>query len=391
VGAHQAHLLPGVNAISSPIACAECHVVPTDLAHVGPTATTPAAVTWGSLASANGASPALAPPPPGSSSVSCSNVYCHSGGPGLRIGGGTLTSPTWNPPSAVTCGSCHALPGGSVDTSSWHPAVALGADCGLCHAGYTRVSVNQAVHVNGQRDVIAPGLQVNCTACHGDPTRSLPPGTPEVVKAAPPVDRTGSSSTSAPGVGAHQSHLVPGASAISLPVACSECHVVPTSLVHVGPAPTTPATLDWGPLASAKGATPSFDSTAVTCSNYCHGQTLPAGGGSNTQPKWTTVNGSQAACGTCHAQPPDTGQHLLHTTTYTLRVSCGVCHPGGYSPGVVGFTAVPLHVNGQVNMNPNGFTDWDPVSSSAAGWRGTATGCHGGTRYWFPGSGGNCR
>ena len=34
----------------------------------------------------------------------------------------------------------------------------------------------------------------NCAACHGDSTRVLPPGTPELAKAAPPVDRNGGTS-----------------------------------------------------------------------------------------------------------------------------------------------------------------------------------------------------
>jgi predicted CxxxxCH...CXXCH cytochrome family protein len=384
VGAHQKHLLPGASALSRPTACSECHVVPTDLAHVGPTATSPASVNWGSLASANGATPVLAPPAPGGASFTCSNVYCHGGGPGLPLGGGTLTSPTWNPPSAVTCGTCHALPGGPIDTSAWHPAVALGADCGLCHTGYTRVSVNLEVHVNGLPDVRIPDPAASCTTCHGDANRVLPSGAPVVVQAAPPVDRHGSSDTRQVGVGAHQSHLLPGASALSDPIACSECHVVPTNLLHVGPTPTTPASLDWGSLASASGATPSFDSTAVTCANYCHGQTLGAGG-SNTRPVWTKVDGTQATCGTCHASPPSDLPHILHAAPTQWNFPCSKCHPAGYSIGSVGPDAVPLHVNGVRNMNDSTLPGWNPATVGPNDWTGTSVGCHGGVRYWKAG------
>lgn len=390
VGAHQRHLLPGIDAISGPVACGECHVVPSDLAHVGPFASTPATVTWGALASANGATPALVPPPPGSTSFTCSNVYCHGGGPGLPLGGGTLTSPTWNPPSVVTCGACHALPGGTTDTSAWHPAIAAGSDCGLCHSGYTRVSVNPLVHVNGIVDVSPPGLSTSCAACHGDPTRVLPPGTSADVMAAPPVDRTGSSDTRRVGVGAHQAHLLPGASAISEPVACTECHVVPTNLVHVGPGPTTPATLDWGPLATANGATASFDPSSVTCTNYCHGQTLAAGG-TLVRPVWTRVDGTQAACGTCHASPPPDQPHILHASPTAWNFPCSLCHPPGYAVGGVGPAAAPFHVNGERDVSTVTLPDWSPTAPGPNGWTGTSiVGCHGGTRYWnsgFPNTG----
>ena len=299
----------------------------------------------------------------------------------LPLGGGTLTSPTWNPPSAVTCGACHALPGGTIDTSGWHPAIAAGSDCGLCHAGYTRVSVNPLVHVNGIVDVSPPGLSTSCAACHGDPNRALPPGTSADVMAAPPVDRTGSSDTRRVGVGAHQAHLLPGAGAISEPVACTECHVVPTTLVHVGPGPTTPATLDWGRLATANGATASFDPPSVTCTNYCHGQTLPAGG-TLVRPVWTKVDGTQAACGTCHASPPADASHHFHAAPTELGLACSQCHPPGYAIDAVGPEAVPLHVNGVKNVNTFTLPDWNPSSPGPNGWVGTSVGCHGGQRYW---------
>jgi predicted CxxxxCH...CXXCH cytochrome family protein len=388
VGAHQGHVLPGANALALPISCDQCHVVPTDLSHVGPLATTPATVIWGSLASANGATPAIAPAAPGSATVTCSNVYCHGGGPGLPLGGGTLTNPSWNPPSAVACGSCHALPGGAVDTSSWHPAVATGADCGLCHTGYTRAFVNLTAHVNGLVDVSSPTITTSCSACHGDSSRAVPAGE-ELLQAAPPVDRHGSSDTKQVGVGAHQAHLMPGASAIANPIACTECHVVPTDLLHVGPGPNTPATLNWGPLATTGGVDPTFDQVKATCTNYCHGALQT--GGSNTSPIWNVVNGTQARCGTCHGNPPTSGVHVQHASPDFYGVSCGVCHPTGYAYGVVGPAAVDVHVNGSVNMNPAGFGNWSGTAAGPSGWKGTATGCHGGTRYWYPGSVPTCQ
>ena len=405
VGAHQRHLLPAGDPLSLPasgplslpIACSACHVVPTDLAHVGPTATSIATVTFAGLASANGAVPVLVLPPPGGSAITCSNTYCHGGGPGLPLGGGTLTTPSWNPPSEITCGSCHALPGGAIDTGTWHPAITTGADCGLCHQGYSRATVNPTLHVNGLPDVRAPFLSADCTACHGDPNRVVPTGMDALVKAAPPVDRFGSSDTRQVGVGAHQAHLLPGASAISEPIDCTECHVVPSpaSLLHVGPAFTTPATLDWGPLATANGAQASFDRTASTCANYCHGATLT--GGTRTAPDWTKVDGTQARCGACHGDPPTTGSHQMHALPNWFAVSCGTCHPAGYGLGAVGPDALPFHVNGVSDMNrapapgaPD-FSNWNPSAPGPNGYTGTATGCHGGTRYWTPGTSPSCQ
>jgi predicted CxxxxCH...CXXCH cytochrome family protein len=50
-----------------------------------------------------------------------------------------------------------------------------------------------------------------------------------------------------------------------------------------------------------------------SCSNYCHGQTLGSSGGTNTAPVWTTADGTQAACHTCHAT----------TQLQTMRISKG--------------------------------------------------------------------
>ncbi len=365
-GAHTVHL-EGTS-LAPPIDCGQCHDARFQV------------TLRGDLAAANGAQGTY-----DASTRTCSNVYCHAGGPALPLGGGVVPSPVWNPPSTVTCGGCHATPGGAVPTTDWHPAVAPGVACALCHPGYTSTSVDRTVHVNGVVNLTVADLATNCAACHGDATRVLPPGTPAVVKAAPPVDRTGGTATTLPGVGAHQAHLLPGASALSLPIACSECHTVPTDLAHVGPTATTPATLAWGPLASAGSATPSYDAASATCTNYCHGQTLRQGGGTNTRPVWTRVDGSQAACGSCHGSPPADDPHYLHAQPSQRNIACGVCHPAGYAIDAVGPEAVPLHVNGVRNVNTTTLSDWNPAAPGPNGWTGTATGCHGGTRYWNAG------
>ena len=359
-GAHTIHL---TGTIAEPIDCFQCHNSQFQV------------TLEGSLASANGAQGTF-----NATAQTCSNVYCHAGGPLLLIGGGTVPLPVWNPPSAITCGGCHSAPGAGAPTP-WHPAVATGVQCAICHPGFTNTTVNVPLHVNGVANLTVPSMTTSCSACHGDASRVLPPGTPAVVQASPPVDRTGSSDTREAGVGAHQAHLLPGAGAISNPIACGECHVVPTDLSHVGPDVTTPAKLAWGPLARANGTSASFDPASATCANYCHGATLV--GGTRTQPIWTKVDGTQAACGTCHGDPPSSGQHGLHTSSvWAVPVSCGVCHPTGYAKGVVLPAVVPLHVNGLLNMNPAGFANWNPAAAGPGNLRGTATGCHGGTYYW---------
>jgi predicted CxxxxCH...CXXCH cytochrome family protein len=360
-GAHTIHLTG--TTLAKPIACEQCHNAQFQVTLAG------------DLAAANGAQGTFNP-----TTKTCSNVYCHDGGPQLEIGGGTVPVPVWNPPSTIVCGGCHALPGGETPTP-WHPLVATNVECGLCHLGYSRTSVVVDTHVNGVVNVRFDIDTDYCAACHGEATRKLPAGTPTVVQAAPPVDRSGSSDTSRVGVGAHQSHLLPGAGAISSPIACQECHVVPTDLEHVGPTSTTPASLAWGPLASSGSAAPSYDVASATCTNYCHGQTLN-GGGTLTRPVWTQVDGTQAACGTCHASPPSDTSHYLHASGKVLLIACSFCHPPGYTADAVNREAAPLHVNGVKNMNPGNYGDWNPAATNPNGWTGTATGCHGGTRYW---------
>jgi len=359
-GAHTIHL---TGTIAEPLVCSQCHNAQFEVTLAGP------------LATANGAQGTFQ-----AATQTCSNVYCHAGGPQLEIGGGTVPLPVWNPPSTIVCGGCHASPGAGTPTP-WHPAVAPAVACALCHPGYTNSTVNVPLHVNGVANLTVSDLATNCAACHGDASRKLPPGTPTVVRVAPPVDRSGSSDTSRVGVGAHQAHLLPGAGAISNPIACQECHVVPTDLTHVGPTSTTPASLAWGPLASTGSATPSFDQATATCTNYCHGQTLH-GGGTLTRPVWTLVNGTQAACGTCHGSPPSDSSHLLHAAGASFTVPCAFCHAPGYTRDSVNREAAPLHVNGVKNMNPGNYGDWNPAAKNPNGWTGTATGCHGGTRYW---------
>jgi predicted CxxxxCH...CXXCH cytochrome family protein len=316
VGAHQAHVAGGP--LTAPIACASCHVVPpsTDNHPLG--VNDADKVTFSGLATSDSASPTWNPV-----TASCSATYCH--GSTLNAGG-TSHAPTWTKVDGTqaACGTCHSIPPppetGHVQSTS----------CGSCHTGYTSTSVNVATHVNGVVDVNG----MTCTSCHGDANRAAAAGADAKVKAAPPMSTRGETATTARGVGAHQSHVNPPAGALTAPLACSECHVVPDHIPHSNGV----VDIKFGAKASSDGAAPAWN--GATCSNvYCHGSTLNAGG-TNHQPTWTKVDGTQAACGSCHSipPPPETG-HVQST-------ACGSCHTGYTSTSV----NPALHVNGTVDV-----------------------------------------
>ncbi len=335
VGAHQSHLTDG--ALRTAVACGECHVVPGDLSHVDGVAD----VAFGALATANGAQPAWSP-----SSASCSTVYCH----GATLPGGSNTQPTWTrvDGTQAACGTCHGAPPPSPHPSS--------TQCSLCHPGTVKpdgtIDVAGGLHIDGKLEVSVG----SCTACHGDPSRS------GLVAAAPPRGPQGETSTTTLAVGAHQSHLTDGP--LRPAIACGECHVVPGDLSHIDGV----ADVAFGALATAGGASPAWSPSSASCSTvYCHGATLA--GGSNTQPVWTRVDGTQAACGTCHGVPPGTGRHGTHVSR---GVACGSCHPG-YSSSAVNAS---LHVNGTIDVG-NRVTSWNPST-------GACVGCHG-SANWYGG------
>ncbi len=287
VGAHTAHVQAG--ALAGAFACTACHPDPRSgsthldgkvelaldgFAHDG--------------LPGNGATPDF-----DKIAGTCSSVYCHGA---FRNGNGG-NAPVWNRvgQGQAACGSCHGAP-----PPPPHPGA---TDCGRCHEGYTATSVNPVTHVNGKLDVVG----LSCTSCHGDPSRPKN-------AAAPPLGTHGEASTSDRAVGAHQAHLA-GAT-LGTPVSCDDCHTVPTSLAHANGT----VDLTFGALATAGGTFPASWNGA-TCSTYCHGATLQAGG-SNTAPAWTGGS-SQAVCGACHAVPPPS-PHPAVSSDLTL---CAACHP----------------------------------------------------------------
>lgn len=193
-----------------------------------------------------------------------------------------------------------------------------------------------------ERTTLGDGLpdKTDCSSCHGRPADP-----------APPVALNGASSTTDLGVGAHQAHLVAGK--VSGPVACTECHTVPTDVLNHPDPLGRPAPVTFGPRASLSGAAPTWNRNAAACSNtYCHGSTLPESS-SRKAPVWTKVDGSQRSCTACHGNPPG-GSHPANG-------KCELCHGAVVSAGGV-IKSLSLHVNGKVDfgdagVHPARYTD----------------------------------
>jgi predicted CxxxxCH...CXXCH cytochrome family protein len=216
--------------------------------------------------------------------------------------------------------------------------------CQSCHGadltgGDARVSCQECHSFQ-----IAADGTTTCTSCHGS-AQSI----------APPRDVDGETGISAPGVGAHRGHLF-GLAAISAPIPCSTCHVVPAEVGSPGHLSNTlPPQVTFSGLAVADGATPSWDPDALTCSStYCHG----GGAGLSTDtafqqrtPVWN-LGGSQAFCGSCHGLPPSP-KH-----PHVTFPDCARCHPDTVTPdGIIIVSGPPgaqtsFHINGKVDVTP---------------------------------------
>lgn len=314
VGAHQAHLSGGAN--SRPLECKECHVVPgkvEDPTHVDGL---PAEVMFTGIARASHHEPEW-----DESQATCGGTFCHSPSPGER-----RNSPRWNQEKPLTCSSCHGLP-----PALPHPQ---SENCASCHgaivASDNRTIIDKNRHVNGVVDV---SVENSCTNCHGG------------ANPAPPLDTSGNSTATASGVGAHQTHV--RGTERSRAVPCRECHWVPQKVLDSGHLDSAlPAELSFSGVALAQGAKPEY--TSGTCqSTSCHGAVFPDGyptGGMNTAPTWTRVDGTEAACGSCHGLPPP-APHPAPSPGYP----CHSCHADLAADDVT-FTHPELHVDGIVTF-----------------------------------------
>lgn len=303
VGAHTAHLSGG--AISKPVACTTCHVVPDRLA---------------TLRHPNGGRAEVTLTVDGgqydAQSTTCA-VSCHG-----RFDGGA--SPAWTTTGPLACDGCHGAP-----PPAPHPPV---ANCALCHPNATgplgRQVASRDLHVDG---VVQAQVPTACDGCHGSGGQ-----------AAPPRDAQGNTDPSARGVGAHRSHVV--GRGLARVVQCEECHVVPATV-------SAPAHLDGvaqvrfsGAVAFANFTVPRYDAATLTCASAaCHdiaNWTTTPGGGQHTRPVWNQVDGGQATCGSCHGAPPP----LPHVQ----RTDCEACHTNATAQRT--FRRPELHVNGVVEF-----------------------------------------
>jgi predicted CxxxxCH...CXXCH cytochrome family protein len=183
-----------------------------------------------------------------------------------------------------------------------------------------------------ERIPLADGLpdKLGCSSCHGGSDN-----------AAPPQAVNGDTGTETIAVGAHQPHML--GSSIAGPVACSECHIVPTIMNgtdHPDPLGRV-APVVFGVLGRKEPAAPVWDRNVKTCTNtYCHGSTL-RGGKERPAPVWTRVDGSQVMCDSCHGNPPG--------DTHPNDDKCEACHGEVVSAGGV-IKNPPLHVDGIVQV-----------------------------------------
>jgi predicted CxxxxCH...CXXCH cytochrome family protein len=172
------------------------------------------------------------------------------------------------------------------------------------------------------------------------------------------VDLLGRSDPSLKTVGAHRSHLE-ALHKVSSPVACNECHLVPTDFNSPGHVDTGPPAEvfppDAGVLARADGAAVSYDPQTGTCTSYCHGS-----GARLSQDTSPTVNRTpafngigQAACGSCHGIPPQIPGESFHTGK-TLG-DCAGCHPRSVTSAgniIVDSSGNSTHLNGEIDVGP---------------------------------------
>lgn len=343
-GAHAAHL-PDGPAFGDD--CATCHEVPSVWSvpgHVlladGTVDPSPAEVMLSGKAAVDGESDAREGPPAyDPEQARCANVYCH--GDTFADTAAALTEPVWIAEDQAVCGTCHGIP----------PSNHAQDDCVTCHGQVIDASMSIiAPELHVDTVVQVGGVDGGCSGCHGSPESP-----------APPPDLAGGTSTSLVTVGAHAQHLF-APFRLRGPVACSDCHRVPTAVDDPGhidddrPAEVFPATIAGGSLAFADGASPSFDRGSASCSDvYCHGggATLSAdtSPGLVAMPTWTSPFDGAVYCGSCHGVPPTTG---IHTDTMTL-FDCTTCHPSVDAFGNIvldGPAEAPtsLHINGAIDV-----------------------------------------
>ena len=314
VGAHQAHLQ---SRIGRSLACTECHDVPDKVEDPGHIEGLPARVRLKGVATSAEHEPTWQ-----RNARNCSDSWCHGPSPDSA-----KVSPSWTASGNLGCTSCHGAP-----PPLPHPQ---SSQCSACHGATVgtdnQTIVDRARHIDGVVDV---AITTSCTACHGDQN------------AAPPRDLAGERLASLPGVGAHQTHVL--GTERSRRVPCAECHRMPSEVLATGHLDSSgPAEVVFSGPAAAASATASY--RQGSCQNTaCHGALWTSGnasGGTHTEPTWTKVDGTQAACGSCHGLPPPPPHPYA-----TLNPICSACHED-IAPDNLTFVRPDLHVDGAVTFS----------------------------------------
>jgi predicted CxxxxCH...CXXCH cytochrome family protein len=332
VGMHQEHL--GPSTLTSPTACAECHVVPITSAHSNGKVD----MRFGALATTGNVTPAW-------NGSTCTSSYCH----GNFSAGNTAAAPSWTS-GTVDCTSCHGNPPSTPSHSN--PALA----CSTCHgAGYSTTTVNKTTHINGIVNVDQTAL--TCTSCHGSSTRVGIAGSDPKQTSAPPVGLKGETATSTRAVGAHLAHLNQ-TTLTSTPIQCNGCHAVPSTNLHSDGVKQ----VTFGAMAKTGGVAPTFNG-AGCAATYCHGN-FP-NGATTAVPSWT---GGPMTCTSCHGAPPPTRDHRRGDH----QVPCGDCHGAGYTSTAL---VKNLHINGLKDVAGPKIKTWNATTKSC-----TPT-CHGNEKW----------
>jgi len=334
VGAHQSHVTDG--GLHTGFDCNVCHIKPTypgDPGHYqvdGKLLQRPAPVIV--------ASSALGPFSWNSSTATCTNSYCHAP---FADASAQFINPVWTAvgQDQAPCGSCHGNP-----PAGHYPNPA----CQTCHRPtYVGTQPSSPLHCNGVVNLAAP--PGSCIGCHGSGTSP-----------APPVDLLGRTDPALPTIGAHRGHL-DAAHKVSSPVACNECHLVPTELNSPGhidqPPPAAVFPPGSGTLARTDGADAGYDRSSATCTVYCHGagatlaqDTSPS---VNRHPIWNAGE-NQATCGSCHGIPPQIAGTTYHQGV-TQVTQCVACHPQtvtAFGNIIVDASGNSKHVDGVVEVGP---------------------------------------
>lgn len=301
VGAHAVH--GASTRLELPdVACESCHVVPKTVAAEGHLAdgVARAEVRFDPTENPEAIWDA--------SAGTCSDVACHAG-----------KQKTWTRTASVSprCDTCHGDP----------PEGHANNRCPTCHINaFTNGRVRVDRHLDDRREV-----PTDCDACHGD---GPPPGLGGMA-------------------GAHQAHFT--ASEFRGPVACNDCHLVPTMRDEAGHIDTDlPVEVVLGSDAATGGGTvpAMYDPATQTCQTACHGASFDAM--VSASPPWQSVESPQ--CGDCHGLPPTLVRDGADMHPPSGLADCGACHRDdrrepatdpawNLTPG-----GLTVHINGCVNL-----------------------------------------